>query len=88
MKKFILTLSLVVFGATVSAQEMPLNDTNPSKEVVAAANKKLVAVIQKQKQIAPKLIIRPLPKQLLQKQLLQEWLSLRNLVVLNPKALR
>ncbi len=40
MKKFILTLSLVVFGATVSAQEMPLNDTNPSKEVVAAANKK------------------------------------------------
>ncbi len=40
MKKFILTLSLVVFGATVSAQEMPLNDTNPAKEVVAAANKK------------------------------------------------
>ncbi len=40
MKKFILTLSLVVFGATVSAQEMPLNDTNPSKEVVATANKK------------------------------------------------
>ena len=40
MKKFILTLSLVVFGATASAQEMPLNDTNPSKEVVAAANKK------------------------------------------------
>jgi hypothetical protein len=40
MKKFILTLCLVAFGATVSAQEKPLNDTNPSKEVVATANKK------------------------------------------------
>ncbi len=40
MKKFILTLSLVVFGAGVSAQEKPSNDTNPSKEVVATANKK------------------------------------------------
>jgi hypothetical protein len=40
MKKFILTLSLVVFGAATYAQEKPLNANNPSTEVVATANKK------------------------------------------------
>ena len=40
MKKFILTLSLVVFGAATYAQEKPLNANNPSTEVVAIANKK------------------------------------------------
>ena len=40
MKKFILTFSLVVFGAATYAQEKPLNANNPSTEVVAIANKK------------------------------------------------
>ena len=40
MKKYVLIISIVVFGGSVAAQEKPLNSINTSKKVEATANKK------------------------------------------------